>query len=70
VATRDGIFAAARFLRHAGIEVTAAHYADKKTRTVIDMAALLSSGSPMPENIEAGQGKAQFAAETQPRKAH
>jgi integrase len=51
VATRDGIFAASKFLRHAGIEVTAAHYADKKTRTVIDMGALLSSGGLMPKNI-------------------
>jgi integrase len=51
VATRDGIFAASQFLRHAGIEVTAAHYADKKTRTVIDMAALLSPGGLMPKNI-------------------
>jgi integrase len=50
VATRDGIFAASQFLRHAGIEVTAAHYADKKTRTVIDMGALLGQG-PTPKNI-------------------
>ena len=41
VATRDGIFAASQFLRHADIATTAAHYADKKTRTVIDMGALL-----------------------------
>ena len=41
VATRDGISAASQFLRHADIAVTAAHYADKKTRTVIDMGALL-----------------------------
>jgi integrase len=60
VATRDGIFAASRFLRHAGIEVTAAHYADKKTRTVIDMGELLSPGGVMPENvvpIETEKGK-------------
>ncbi len=53
VATRDGIFAASQFLRHADIAVTAAHYADKKTRTVIDMGGLLNPETATPENIVA-----------------
>lgn len=51
VATRDGIFAASHFLRHGDIAVTAAHYADKKTRTVIDVGALLDAGEARPENV-------------------
>ena len=51
VATRDDIFAASHFLRHADIAVTAAHYADKKTRTVIDMGALLGAGESKPANV-------------------
>ena len=51
VVTREGIFAASQFLRHGDIAVTAAHYADKKTRTVIDMGALLDAGESTPENV-------------------
>ena len=51
VATRDGIFAASQFLRHGDIATTAAHYADKKTRTVIDMGTLLEAGETDPGNI-------------------
>lgn len=51
VVTRDGIFAASQFLRHADIAVTAAHYADKKTRTVIDMGGLLNPEPATPENV-------------------
>jgi integrase len=53
VATRDGIFAASQFLRHGDIAVTAAHYADKKTRTIIDMGTLLDAGEPKPANVVA-----------------
>jgi hypothetical protein len=53
VVTREGIFAASQFLRHGDIAVTAAHYADKKTRTVIDMGALLGAGEPNPANVVA-----------------
>ena len=53
LATRDGIFAASQFLRHRDIAVTAAHYADKKTRTTIDMGALLDGGEPNPANVVA-----------------
>ena len=51
VATSEGIFAASQFLRHGDIAVTAAHYADKKTRTVIDMGALLEAGESRPQNV-------------------
>jgi integrase len=52
IATRDGIFAASAFLRHSDISVTARYYADKKTRTTIDMAALLAPvPEPVPENV-------------------
>ncbi len=45
VATAHGIYAASRFLRHADIQVAAAHYIDHKTRTTVDMSAL------MPPNV-------------------
>jgi integrase len=51
VTTRDGIFAASQFLRHGDIAVTSSYYADKKTRTVIDMGALLDAGEPAPKNV-------------------
>ena len=51
VATRDGIFAASSFLRHRDIAVTAAHYADKKTRTVVDAGALLKVSEESAKNI-------------------
>jgi len=51
IASRDGIFAASQFLRHADIAVTAAHYADQKKRTVIDMGGLLNPEPVTPENV-------------------
>jgi integrase len=55
VATREGIFAASHFLRHRDIALTASVYADKKTRTVVDMGALLeeggAGGESRPENV-------------------
>jgi integrase len=41
IATQHGILAASRFLRHADIQVAARHYTDHKTRTVVDMSALM-----------------------------
>jgi integrase len=41
IATKSGIYAAARFLRHSDIKVTAQHYADHKDRVSIDLGALL-----------------------------
>ena len=46
IATKKGIYAASRFLRHADIQVTAMHYADHKERVTVDMGALLT-----PENV-------------------
>jgi integrase len=51
IATQHGIFAAAQFLRHADIKVTAEHYADKKTRTTIDLGKLLDAGADAPDNV-------------------
>lgn len=51
IASRDGIFAASQFLRHADIAVTAAHYADQKKRTVIDMGGLLNPEPVTPANV-------------------
>ena len=53
IATRDGIFAASTFLRHSDIGVTAKYYADKKTKTTIDMASLLAQpeAEPAPDNV-------------------
>lgn len=34
IADEHGIYAASRFLRHADIRITAAHYLDKKRRIV------------------------------------
>ena len=45
IATEHGILAASRFLRHADIQVAARHYTDHKTRTTVDMSAL------MPPNV-------------------
>jgi integrase len=51
IATQHGIFAAAQFLRHSDIKVTAEHYADKKTRTTIDLGKLLDAGAETPANV-------------------
>lgn len=41
IATKSGIYAAASFLRHSDINVTALHYADHKDRVSIDLGALM-----------------------------
>ena len=65
VVTREGIFAASQFLRHRDIAITAAHYADKKTRTVIDMGALLDAGdSGPPGNVIAMLSKSTLPEST------
>ena len=65
VVTREGIFAASQFLRHGDIAVTAAHYADKKTRTVIDIGALLdASDSGPPGNVIAMLSKSTLPEST------
>ena len=51
VVSREGIYAASRHLRHRDIAVTSAHYADKKSRTVIDVAGLLKGDEGGPSNI-------------------
>lgn len=46
IATKAGIHAASRFLRHADIQVTSMHYADHKERVTVDIGALLQ-----PDNV-------------------
>jgi hypothetical protein len=41
VAQDHGIYAASRFLRHADIGITSAHYVDKKERITLGLGALL-----------------------------
>jgi len=48
IATKSGIYAAARFLRHSDIKVTAQHYADHKDRVSIDLGALLPAEEVIP----------------------
>ena len=43
-----GIYAASSFLRHGSVAVTAAHYADKKAITTVDVGAWLAQGNVMP----------------------
>ena len=54
VATQSGIHAASQFLRHADIQITAAHYADHKERITVPLGALLAPGNVvgMPETTE------------------
>ena len=42
IATKAGIHAASRFLRHADIQVTSMHYADHKERVTVDIGGLLA----------------------------
>ena len=51
IASRDGIFAASAFLRHHDISVTHAFYADKKTRTAIDVGELLRAPEERPGKV-------------------
>ena len=51
IASRDGIFAASAFLRHHDISVTHAFYADKKTRTAIDVGELLRAPDERPGKV-------------------
>ena len=51
VVSAHGIYEASRHLRHRDIAITAAHYADKKARTVVDVGALLQADEAKAENI-------------------
>lgn len=48
IATKSGIYAAARFLRHSDIKVTAQHYADHKDRVSIDLGAIMPAEETIP----------------------
>lgn len=68
IASRDGIFAASRYLRHADIQTTARFYADKKTPVTAGLGAILGHaagkvvpadfGSPSNEPITAAEAEA------------
>jgi integrase len=48
IATKSGIYAASKFLRHSDIKTTAQHYADNKERVSIDLGALLPAEGTIP----------------------
>ncbi|MCK9590377.1 MAG: tyrosine-type recombinase/integrase, partial [Terrimicrobiaceae bacterium] len=48
IATKSGIYAASRFLRHSDIKTTAQHYADNKERVSIDLGALMPAEGVIP----------------------
>ena len=68
IATKSGIYAAARFLRHSDIKVTAQHYADHKDRVSIDLGALMPAEDIIPFPIESKKPKTRGAAITKRRK--
>ena len=64
VATQSGIHAASRFLRHADIQITAAHYADHKERITVPLGALLAPDNvaDMPRRKKQTDAKASLSA--------
>ena len=64
VATQSGVLAASRFLRHADIQITAAHYADHKERITVPLGAMLKPGNvaDMPRREEGTDAKASLIA--------
>jgi integrase len=48
IAAQAGIFAASRFLRHADLQVTAAHYVSVKERSTVDMSSILPPKNVIP----------------------
>jgi len=68
IATKSGIYAAARFLRHSDIKVTAQHYADHKDRVSIDLGALMPAEDIIPFPRESKKTKTKSEATTKRRK--
>lgn len=64
IATKSGIYAAARFLRHSDIKVTAQHYADHKDRVSIDLGALMPAEDIIPFPRESIKSKTRSEAVT------
>ena len=60
IASRDGIFAASRYLRHSDIRITSKLYADTKTLVSAGLGALLK---PAQNNVVEGVFTAQAEAE-------
>ena len=63
VCQNPGLFAAARFLRHADVAITAQHYASQKERVTLGFAGLLAPA----ENVKQGTFTAPPMAATTPR---
>jgi len=59
VCQRAGLFAASRFLRHADISMTSAHYAAEKERFTVGLGSLLSG---RPESVTKAKPKARRAS--------
>ncbi len=57
IATKSGIYAAARFLRHTDIKVTAQHYAEHKDRVTIDLGTLLPQQRTIPFQSQKTESK-------------
>jgi integrase len=66
IATREGIFAASRYLRHSDIRITSRLYADTKTLVSAGLGALLS---PAPKSVIEGNftGQPEGAAKPKPK---
>jgi len=62
IATKSGIHAASRFLRHADIQVTAMHYADHKERVTVDIGGML-----LPQNVTTLPAQSGNSSMEQPR---
>jgi integrase len=59
LADKHGIYIASRMLRHSDIQVTAAHYLDKKSRKTVGLGSLLKNGrepSKLPESPKVIEG--------------
>jgi integrase len=67
VVSHEGIYAASRHLRHRDIAITASHYADKKSRTVIDVAELLKTEAG-PSNVVSMPEADRAEAEKKPKR--
>jgi integrase len=69
VAQNHGIYAASRFLRHADIGITSAHYVDKKERITLGLGALLGEETLGPE-ITLPSSPAKVKESSKPKTKH
>jgi integrase len=69
VATKAGIYAASRFLRHADIQVTSQHYADHKERVTVELGMFLQPANAIPFATEEEGKTVRESAAVRSRKA-